>query len=154
MNDFLKKLADIGKLKEVSAFLSVPVGIMAYVSSVGVGGILLREKSRPLAITYPWWAFEGLVVSLSFVFLVNYIGSFSKNMNFPAVVGAIMISFGLFVFIPNSEVSKLVTNSLLQFASLVIGITIMKQAFEDVESDNKKQIKASLTINPVKKLNE
>ena len=75
-------------------------------------------------------------------------------MNFPAVVGAIMISFGLFVFIPNSEVSKLVTNSLLQFTSLVIGITIMKQAFEDVESDNKKQIKASLTINPVKKLNE
>ena len=45
MNDFLKKLADIGKLKEVSAFLSVPVGIMAYVSSVGVGGILHREKS-------------------------------------------------------------------------------------------------------------
>jgi len=131
MNDFIDKVTDIKKLTELSLFLSFPVAMMAYISQVGIGGFLLRNEGFPLFITYPWGAFEGLIVTMAFMYSVFFIDSSTERMNFTAVVGAILVSFGLFAFIPDKDLTiKLVDNSLWQYASLIMGIVFMKDLYD------------------------
>ena len=108
---------------------------MAYVHSVGVGGFLLRGEGWPLIIAYPWGAFEGLLATMFFMQAVFFIGTFIKEMHFPAVIGAILISYGLFVFVPETELPAHVSmNVLWQYASLIMGIVLMKSAYDKNET--------------------
>lgn len=131
MNDFIDKITDIKKLTELSSFLSFPVAMMVYISEVGVGGLLFHDKGYPLLIAYPWGAFEGLIATAIFMSIVFFINSYSERMNFTAVVGAILVSFGLFAFIPEKDLTiKLIDNSLWQYASLIMGIVFMKDVYD------------------------
>lgn len=131
----MDKITDMKKLMELSSFFAFPISMMAYVNSVGLGGFMLRDEGLPMLITYPWAAFEGLIVTMLFMQAVFFIGTFFKEIHFPAVIGAILVSYGLFVFIPDAQLPMQGSeNALWMYASLIMGIVLMKSAYDEKET--------------------
>lgn len=131
MDDSMEKLIDTKKLMETSSLLSFPVSMAAYVTQVGLGGFILGDTTLPTLVKYCWGAFEGLLLTMFFLQAVYIIGEFVTKLYFPAVVGAILTSFGLFAFVPKDTAHyPLVSNSLWYYAALVMGVMLFKEAHD------------------------
>lgn len=131
MDDVMDKVIGTKKLMETSSLLSFPLSMAAYVTEVGLGGLLLRDTTLPTLVKYCWGSFEGLVFTVLFLRAVNIVSEFFTKLYFPAVVGAILISFGIFAIVPKDTANyPLINNHLWYYAALVMGIMLYKDTYE------------------------